>query len=134
MPPERTTDAELRTYDVSLLLRYGLTPDGAHRTALFGDGAVAAALAVEEAGVLPRALTYLAEVVRRDGLRRAALLPEPLPGRAATALAGEWLTAASSVLGPTDLEGEERVARWLETVATLLALRRVHGAHRRPGP
>ncbi|MBO8198459.1 hypothetical protein JW613_09085 [Streptomyces smyrnaeus] len=126
MPPDRTTDAELSSLDVPLLLRYGLTLGGAHRTALFGDGAVAAALIAEELGVLPRAVAFLAEVVRRDGLRAAVELPEPLPGREAARTASEWLTTASSVLGEADLENEEQLARWFEAVATIMALRHTH--------
>ncbi|GAB2778764.1 hypothetical protein [Streptomyces daliensis] len=121
--PEAMTDEELRALDVPMTLRYGLTLGGAHRTALFGDGAVAAALQAEELGVLPRALSFLGEVVRRDGLRPAAELPEPLPGEAAGP-AREWLGTAVSVLEEGDLDGEESVARWLEAAAALLELRR----------
>ncbi|MFI7242786.1 hypothetical protein [Streptomyces qinglanensis] len=135
MSPDRTTDAELRALDIPLLLRYGLTLGGAHRTALFGDGAVAAALTVEELGVLPRAVAFLAEVVRRDGLRAAVGLPEPLPGPEAARTAEEWLTTASSVVKETDLENEEQVARWFEAVAAVLALRHSGaGSHSAPAP
>ncbi|MBO8185651.1 hypothetical protein [Streptomyces spirodelae] len=128
MSQERTTDAELRALDIPLLLRYGLTLGGPHRTALFGDGAVAAALTAEELGVLPRALAFLAEVVRRDGLRAAVGLPEPLPGAEAARTAKEWLATASSVLEPTDLDAEEQFARWLDSAATILALRQTSTA------
>ncbi|TVL88184.1 hypothetical protein [Streptomyces sp. SAJ15] len=119
------TDEELRALDIPLMLRYGLTLGGAHRVALFGDGAVAAALVVEGLGVWPRALNFLAEIVRRGGLPRAAELPEPLPGEAA-AIAQEWLTTASAVArGP---EADESVARWLEAAAVILAVRVQHGS------
>ena len=81
----RTTDEELRALDIPLLIRYGLTLGGAHRTALFGDGAVAAALAAEDHHVYPRGVAYLGEVVRRGGIAAAAELaraPAGLCGRA----------------------------------------------------
>ncbi|MEU1625674.1 hypothetical protein ABZ746_10170 [Streptomyces sp. NPDC020096] len=115
------TEEELLTLDVPVLLRYGLAPGSAHRTALFGDGAVGAALAAERLGVVPRSVAYLAAVVRRGGVRFAAGLPEPLPGQDRAALAREWLDTATAVT--TGVEGDETVARWLEAVATVLALR-----------
>ncbi|MYS42626.1 hypothetical protein GTY23_15560, partial [Streptomyces sp. SID5998] len=79
MPPaSRTDDEVLATTDVAVLLRYGLTLDG-FRTALSGDGAIAAAVALDRLGVVPRSLAYVADVVRAGGLRYAAELPEPLP-------------------------------------------------------
>lgn len=120
----RTTDAELRTLDIPLLLRYGLTLGGAHRTVLFGDGAVAAALAAEDLGVLPRGMAFLGRVVRSGGLARAVALPEPLPGEEAAQVAHEWLVAAHSVVEDGDVDGAETVARWLEAAAAIMELRR----------
>ncbi|MBW1598347.1 hypothetical protein [Streptomyces sp. JJ38] len=117
------TDEELRGLDVDLMLRYGLTRQGAPRGVLFGDGVVAAALRAEELDVLPRSLAYLAEVVRRGGIRYAAELAEPLPGPERTGLAGEWLATASSVTGAEDVKAAETLARWLEAVAAVLAMR-----------
>ncbi|MCF6524036.1 hypothetical protein [Streptomyces sp. JJ36] len=120
----RTPDEELRTLDVPLMLRYGLTLGGPHRAALFGDGAVAAALQAEALGVLPRSVSYLGEVVRRGGTRHAAGLPEPLPEAEPSVLADEWLTAAAAVVTPADVDADETLARWLEAVAAVMALRR----------
>ena len=121
--PARTTDEELRALDIPLLLRYGLTLGAAHRTALFGDGAVAAALTAEELGVYPRGMAYLGEVVRRGGIAAAAALPEPLPGEAAGP-AREWLATAASVVKDDDVGSDETVARWLEAAAAVMELRR----------
>ncbi|MFE1781811.1 WXG100 family type VII secretion target [Streptomyces sp. NPDC059506] len=100
------------------MIRYGLSLGGAHRTALFGDGAVAA----DRMGVRPRSVAFLAEVVRSGGAAYAAALPEPLPGGAPSRPAGEWLDAASSVV--RDVDGDETAARWLEAVAEILDMRR----------
>ncbi|WP_259370582.1 WXG100 family type VII secretion target [Streptomyces sp. SCUT-3] len=91
------------------MIRYGLSLGGAHRTALFGDGAVAGAVAADRLGVQPRSVAFLAEVVRSGGAAYAAALPEPLPGGAPSRLAGEWLDAASSVV--RDVDGDETAAR-----------------------
>ncbi|MFB7126817.1 hypothetical protein [Kitasatospora sp. NPDC056273] len=87
------------------------------------DGAVAAAITVDRLGTLPRALTFLGETVRAGGTRFAAALPEPLPGPAATVARG-WLEAAAMVV--QDPTGDQLVARWLDAVAAVLALRVTH--------
>ncbi|MCZ1011234.1 hypothetical protein O1L68_36195 [Streptomyces lydicus] len=74
-PPPGKTDDELATLDVTALLRYGIGFGGSHRTALFGDGAVGAAVVLDRQGVLPRAVAFLAEVVRSGGTGYAAALP-----------------------------------------------------------
>jgi hypothetical protein len=125
---ERTTDDELRALDIPLLLRYGLTLGGSHRTALFGDGAVAAALSAEDHHVYPRGMAYLGEVVRRGGIAAAAELPEPLPGCAAEP-AKEWLATAASVVEDGDVDSDETMARWLEAAATVMELRRGSRGH-----
>ncbi|MCX4745706.1 hypothetical protein OG455_09250 [Kitasatospora sp. NBC_01287] len=123
-PQQPRTDSQLAALDVGIMLRFGLPAEGAHRSALFADGAVAAAIAADGLGVLPRALTFLGEVVRAGGTRYAAALPEPLPGGAAAALARGWLEAAAMVV--TDPSGDLLAARWLEAVAAVLALRITH--------
>lgn len=122
MPPATRTDDELlAATDVAVLLRYGLTHD-AFRTALFGDGAIAAAVTLDRLGVVPRSLSFVAKIVRAGGLRYAVELPEPLPSREASELLRDWLeTAAQVAEGP---EAEGRVARWLDTVAEIAGLRR----------
>ncbi|MFI1765355.1 hypothetical protein ACH41H_25315 [Streptomyces sp. NPDC020800] len=117
----RTDDEVLATTDICVLLRYGLTRD-AFRTALFGDGAVAAAVTLDRLGVVPRSVSYVAKIVRAGGPRYAAQLPEPLPSREASALLRGWLETAAQVAdGP---EAEAGVARWLDTVAEITGLRR----------
>ncbi|MFF2542790.1 hypothetical protein ACFVUY_09505 [Kitasatospora sp. NPDC058063] len=116
------TDDELRQLDVSAMLRYGLAFAGPHRAALFGEGAVAAALAADRLGVLPRSLAFLAEVVRSGGARYAADLPEPLPGTEPARLARDWLGSAATTV--TTVDGDQLLARWLEAVAEILGLRR----------
>lgn len=93
-PPDRTDD-ELARLDITVLLRYGLTAEpGPRRTALFGDGAAAAAVILDRLGTEPRSVAFLADTVRAEGLARAAELPEPLPGREAAVLVREWLRPA----------------------------------------
>jgi hypothetical protein len=113
------TDAELAALDVLTLLRSGLGDDAAGRGDLFGDGAVAAAIALGEVSVLPRSVAFLAEIVRSGGTRYAAELPAPLPFAEQADVIRPWLAAAAEVAGVAD----EQVARWLEAVAAVLALR-----------
>ncbi|MGW1586962.1 hypothetical protein [Streptomyces sp. NPDC002386] len=117
----RTDDEVLATTDVAVLLRYGLTQD-AFRAALCGDGAVAAAVTLDRLGVVARSVAYVAEIVRAGGLRCAAELTEPLPSREASVLLLDWLETAARVADTP--EGEERTARWLDTVAEIIGLRR----------
>ncbi|MFE3875464.1 hypothetical protein ACFXPX_13810 [Kitasatospora sp. NPDC059146] len=121
--PHPQSDSLLAELDVEILLRFGLPTPGPHRSTLFGDGAVAAAITADRLGVLPRALVFLGEVVRSGGTRFAAELPEPLPGPAAAA-ARDWLQAAAMVV--QDPTGDQLVARWLDAVAAVLALRVTH--------
>ncbi|MFJ9518116.1 hypothetical protein ACIRPK_07585 [Kitasatospora sp. NPDC101801] len=116
------TDDDLAELDIPALLRYGLSAGGARRAALFGEGAVAAAVAVDRLHVVPRSLGYLAEVVRAGGTRYAADLAEPLPGPEPTRLVQEWLDTAATVTAGVD--DDEVLARWLDAVAELLAMRR----------
>ncbi|MGC9669386.1 hypothetical protein ACNTMW_22875 [Planosporangium sp. 12N6] len=127
-PGARRTDRELADLDVPALLRDGLATAGPANAELFGDARITAAIAADRAGVQPRSLTFLAEVVRRGGIGYAAGLPEPLPGPARTALAHEWLAAASTV--PADPRADEEFARWLDAVAVILGVRQ----HTAPPP
>ncbi|MFD3558924.1 hypothetical protein ACFWVU_04545 [Streptomyces sp. NPDC058686] len=117
----RTDDEVLAATDVPTLLRHGLARE-TFRTALFGDGAIAAAVTLDRLDVLPRSVTYVAKIVRAGGLAYAAALPEPLPSHEASACLLDWLaTAAQAAEAPDD---ETRAARWLETVAEIVAMRR----------
>lgn len=121
-PPPGRTDDELAQSDIPAMLRYGLSFAGPHRTALFGDGAVGAAVLLDRQDVQPRAAAFLAKVVRSGGVRYAAGLPEPVPGEAASAMVRSWLESAADVASGPD--GDETAARWLEAVAEVLAMRR----------
>lgn len=113
------TDAELAVLDVPELLSAGLGDGAAGRGELFGDGAVAAAIALDETGVVPRSVSFLAQIVRSGGTAYAAELAEPLPRAEQSAVIRPWLTTAAALPAVFD----EQVARWLEAVAAVLALR-----------
>jgi hypothetical protein len=109
---------------VPALLRAGLGAGGPAHAALFGDGAIAAAIAADRLGAQPGSLTFLAEVVRRGGSAYAAQLPEPLPGAERAALARDWLDAASSAgAASPDPDVDLELARWLDAVAVILGVR-----------
>jgi hypothetical protein len=119
MPPVvPRSDEELTGLDVPGLIREGLGTLGPGRRELFGDGAVAAAIQADRHRVIPRSITFLAEVVRRGGVRYAAELPEPLPQPAQAELARQWLGAAHDLP-----EVDEELARWLDAVAVILDVR-----------
>jgi hypothetical protein len=121
--PRTRTDDEMLALDVAALIRDGLGQRGGDEAvALRGDAAVAAAIAVDRLGGHPRSLTFLAEVVRRGGRAYAAELREPLPTPELAGLAAPWLAAAASL--PAAPELDSAFARWLESVAQLVALRR----------
>ncbi|MET9512449.1 hypothetical protein ABZX62_29085 [Streptomyces flavidovirens] len=125
MPPTprpTRTDDDCARLDTTMMLRYGIPSEGPHRTALFGDGAIGAAVVLDRLGVLPRSVAFLAEVVRSGGVRYASQLPELLPDQAATDTVRLWLEAAGTVARP--VVGDETTARWLESVAELIGLRR----------
>lgn len=112
-------DSELAQLDVSSLLHDGLTSRGKE---LFGDGAVAAAILLDRAGVIPRSLTFLAEIVRSGGTKYAADLAEPLPAPEQSEVIRPWLVAAAAVVSRVD---EDYVFEdWLKAVAAILATRR----------
>ncbi|MEU6657642.1 hypothetical protein [Streptomyces sp. NPDC046821] len=119
--PDRTDD-ELARLDITVLLRYGLTAEpGSRRTALFGDGAVGAAVILDRLGTEPRSVAFLADTVRAGGLAFAAELPEPLPRREAADLVREWLTAGTELKG--GLAADDNAATWLRAVATIIELK-----------
>ncbi|MEV6964775.1 hypothetical protein AB0M47_06620 [Hamadaea sp. NPDC051192] len=117
---ETNTDAELLGLDVPALLRSGLPRD----PKLYAEGAIAAALAADRLGVLPRSITYLAEIVRRGGIAYALTLAEPLPEPEQAELITSWLTAAAEVRWADGFEGGDAMARWLDAVAVVLSARR----------
>jgi hypothetical protein len=121
-PPPRSDDRLLAETDVATLLRHGLVrPE--FRTALFGDGAIAAAVTLDRLGVLPRSVSYVGKIVRAGGPGPAAELPEPLPSPEASALLRTWLDEAVRAAA-ADPDAEALTARWLHAVAELIGLRR----------
>ena len=117
----RLDEEELRALDVPSALALGLRAGGPPS----GTVAVAAALAADQLGTLPRSMTFLAEVVRRGGTTYAGTLPEPLPTPEQSALASSWLDAVNGIEEPDRDPGhDETVARWLENVALIVAARR----------
>jgi hypothetical protein len=116
-----STEEQILQLDLSTLLRHGIGADGSRRRTLFGEGAVAASVTLDRLGVQPRAVAFVAKVVRSGGVRYAADLEEPFPGREASRTAKEWLASAATVARSTD--DDETLARWFEAVAEILALR-----------
>ncbi|MEV1022859.1 hypothetical protein [Streptomyces sp. NPDC050264] len=128
-PPDRTDD-ELARLDITALLRHGLTAEsGTRRTALSGDGAVAAAVILDRLGTEPRSVAFLADTVRAGGLARAAELPEPLPRREAAVFVREWLRAGSELAGGVTVD--DTAATWLHAVATIIELKQLTRARDR---
>ncbi|MFJ4683949.1 hypothetical protein ACIQNG_15420 [Streptomyces sp. NPDC091377] len=123
-PPDRTDD-ELALLDLPMLLRYGLSvgQPAPLRTALFGDGAVGAAVVLDRLGTQPRSVAYLARTLRAAGLTAVLELTEPLPRPEAAAVLRTWLQAAASLAG--GLATEDMLVRWLHAVATVIELRRL---------
>ncbi|MFE9398415.1 hypothetical protein [Streptomyces flavidovirens] len=117
------TDDELAELDVATLLRFGLGEGSRMRTALFGDGAVGAAVVLGRAGVYPRAVAFLAKIVRSGGAAYAAGLEEPVPGEDAGSTVRAWLEAGASVR--RTVEDDEMLARWLSAVAEIMAVRQM---------
>ena len=116
------TDAELAGLDVAAAIGRGIAAAGQARQIMFTDAAIAAAIAAGALGVGPYPVAILARVVRAGGVVAALRLPEPLIGAGPTALARRWLEAALAAGGT--MEADLVFSRWLEMVATLLAVRR----------
>jgi hypothetical protein len=117
-----TTDAELAGLDVAAAIGRGIAAAGRARQVMFTDAAIAASIEAEKLGVGPYPVAILARLVRAGGVAEALRLPEPLIGAEPTALARRWLEAALAAGGTT--EADLVFSRWLEMVATLLAVRR----------
>ncbi|RZS30562.1 hypothetical protein EV193_11683 [Herbihabitans rhizosphaerae] len=118
------TDAELAQLDLPSLVREGLAEADAEspvRKELFGEGAVAGAVLLDRVDTQPRSVSFLAPIARSGGARYVADLPEPLPTPAQTEIIRPWLTAAADTVSGSD--GDEQLARWLEAVAAILAVR-----------
>ncbi|GAA2571804.1 MULTISPECIES: hypothetical protein [Streptomyces] len=127
--PDRSDD-ELARLDITVLLRYGLTAEpGPRRTALFGDGAAAAAVVLDRLGTEPRSIAFLADTVRAGGLAHAAELTEPLPRPGTADLMREWLLAGTELVG--GITADDTAATWLRAVATIVELKQLTRARER---
>jgi hypothetical protein len=115
-------DADLAGLDVAAAISSGLGADTASRLVLFTQASIAAAIEAEALGIGPYPVAFLAKLVRAGGVAAALGLPEPLIGAEPTALARSWLEAA--LAAGTGVTQDQEFARWLEMVATLLAVRR----------
>lgn len=115
------TDDEPVLRDMPDLLRRGLADvdGGADRRQLFADGAVGAAVTLDRLEVMPRSLTFLAEIARAGGASYTAGLAEPLPDRRAAAVMTTWLRTAAEVSDDGTV-----LATWLDAVAAVVELRR----------
>jgi len=115
--PGLRTDEQMASIDVPAAITAALrSPDAARQ--LVTGGAVAAAIQADRAGVLPRSLSYLAEIVRRGGSGYAVQLPAPLPTAGQSALVRPWLARAAAA------DADEAFARWLDAVAAIIDARR----------
>jgi hypothetical protein len=121
-------DAELAGLDVPAAISLGITATDASSQAMLTDAAIAAAIEAGALGVGPYPVAILARVVRAGGVVGALRLPEPLIGVEPAILARSWLEAALAAGGT--MEADLVFSRWLELVATLIAVRRSarHGA------
>lgn len=115
-------DAELAGLDVEAAISRGIGTAGEARQSMFTDAAIAAAIEAEGLGIGPYPVAILARMARAGGVVGALRLPEPLIGAQPTALARRWLEAALAAGGGTD--ADLIFSRWLEMVATLIAMRR----------
>jgi hypothetical protein len=110
------TDEELVSVDVAAAIAEALrSPDPARH--LMTVCAVPAAIQADQAGVLPRSLSYLAEIVRRGGSDYAVQLPSPLPTAEQSALIRPWLARAAAA------DADQCFARWLDAVAAIVDAR-----------
>ena len=114
--PGVRTDEQMAAIDVAAAITEALrAPDPARQ--LITGGAVPAAIQADQAGVLPRSLRYLAEIVRRGGAGFAVQLPAPLPTAEQSALVRPWLARAAAA------DADEAFARWLDAVAAIIDAR-----------
>jgi hypothetical protein len=114
--PGIRTDDQMATVDVPAAITEALRSTDPARHLVTG-AAVPAAIQAGQAGVLPRSLTFLAEIVRRGGAGYAVGLAAPLPTAEQTALVRPWLALAAAA------EADEVFARWLEAVAAIVDAR-----------
>lgn len=114
--PGVRTDEQMAAVDVTAALTEALRSTDPARQLMAGC-VVPAAIRAGRAGVPPRSLSYLAEIVRRGGAGYAVQLAEPLPTAEQSALIRPWLALAAAV------DSDEDFARWLHAVAAIVDAR-----------
>lgn len=114
--PGPRTDEQLAATDVPAAIAEALRSTDPARQLMTGC-AVPAAIQADRAGVLPRSLSYLAEIVRRGGAGYAVQLAEPLPTAEQSAVVRPWLARAAAT------DADEAFARWLQAVAAIVDAR-----------
>ncbi len=114
--PDVRTDEQMAAVDVAAAITAALHATDPVRQLVTGC-AVPAAIQAGRAGVLPRSLSYLAEIVRRGGAGYAVQLAEPLPTGEQSALIRPWLARAAAT------DADEAFARWLDAVAAIIDAR-----------
>lgn len=115
-------DEELRGLDVDAAITMGMALPATARAAMFAEIAIAASRQLQDLGVGPHPVSFLAGCVRSLGLEGALELPEPLIGHEPTALVRRWMSAAAGL--SRNIARDDLFARWLEMVAALLHSRR----------
>lgn len=90
-------DEELRGLDVDAAITIGMALPGTARAAMFAEAAIAASWQLQDLGVGPYPVSFLAGCVRSMGLEGALELPEPLIGHEPTALVRKWLEATTGL-------------------------------------
>jgi hypothetical protein len=112
--PGLRTDDDLLAVDVAEAIAAALRTADPARQLLISAAAPAAARAAR-AGVRPRSLRFLAEIVRRGGIEYAAGLSEPMPVPEQSVVVRSWLLVA---------HGDDQVfAGWLDAVAAIIEAR-----------
>ncbi|MBO0869546.1 MAG: hypothetical protein J2P15_13370 [Micromonosporaceae bacterium] len=123
----RRPDSELLDLDIPAAIAAGIAGGKVQHRSMFTDAAIAASLRLEEHGVGPYPVLFLAGYVRSAGRVAALALPQPLVGSEPAELARRWLAASCPADGAPagdDIDADIMFARWLEMVAALLSLRR----------
>ena len=114
--PGKRSDEQMATVVVAAAITEALRSEEPARHLVTGC-AVPAAIQADRAGVPPRSLSFLAEIVRRGGAGYAVQLAQPLPTAEQSALVRPWLALAAAD------DADEPFARWLDAVAAIVDAR-----------
>ncbi|WP_067722005.1 hypothetical protein [Nocardia yamanashiensis] len=120
---EYRIDRQLLEFDVESALASGMRPAGADCGGWYTTAIIAAALRAEEVAIDSSGLAFLAGYVRASGLATVSSMPELFTGHAREQLVRGWIAAAMSGPQPVGVAFDDRFARWLDAVATVLSAR-----------